>query len=75
MTGFPGTEDPDHDACAPEHTREALRLRARVGMFGDMHDQGRRNAFLLVTWVTAEKSRCFAGSLPNFSRWPYVACG
>jgi hypothetical protein len=25
--------------------------------------------------VTAEKLRCFAGSLPNFSRWPNFAGG
>ncbi len=28
-----------------------------------------------ATCVTAEKSRCFAGSSPNFSRWPNFACG
>src|SRR5437773_1379159 len=30
---------------------------------------------LLATCVTGEKSRCFAGSLPNFSRWPTFAWG
>jgi len=44
--GFPGAVDPDRDARALEHAREALRLGARVGMVGDMHDQERRNAFV-----------------------------
>ena len=28
-----------------------------------------------ATWLTAEKSRCFTGSLPNFSKWPNFGLG
>ena len=28
-----------------------------------------------ATWLTAEKFRCFAGSLPNFTKWPNFGSG
>src|SRR5437667_12384950 len=44
--GLLGTEDRDGNARVFQHVVQALRLRARVRMIGDVQNQERRNAFV-----------------------------
>src|SRR5205807_6998136 len=47
VVGFLGREALGRNARVLQHGLEALRLRARVGMVGDMENEKRRDAFAL----------------------------
>ena len=69
VVGFFGTEDGDGNAGLFEHRTESKGLGRVIRVIGDVQDQERRGMFPpFATCVTAEKSRCFSGVLPNFSR-------
>ena len=62
-------DDLRRNPCCLENGGQASCLRAGVGVAGDVQDQERAECpCLRATCVTAEKSRCFVGSLPNFWR-------
>ena len=68
MGGFLGAEDRGGNARVFQHVAQTLRLRVVSGFSATCRIRNGGIPLSLATCVTAEKSLCFAGSLPNFSR-------
>jgi len=68
VSGFLGTEDLTLSA-RPGQVREALALRARVGILGNGMIRNGEMLYLWQTCVTAAESGCFEGRCRTSSRW------